>query len=113
MKKYIPVLFFGFSGFVAAADNLEIYTSEEYCQLQAESSGWYEKQYVKAYAKKLGQVPSKTLCKKIKQESLTVADNSDSNWDYRFRKPYKGSVRTLSLPTIAKLREAKVDGSSL
>ncbi len=108
------VLCAGFAG----ASETQVYSSNEYCELKSSINGFYEKNYVKAYAKKLGESPSNALCRKILKTKnnvakLSIEKSKKNSWNYQFRKPYKGSIRTLPVASIAKLRVAKQNGESI
>ena len=77
------------------------YSTEGYCLLEkaGEQSG-----FLKAYAKKLGNVPSKSVCRSFFD---FVKQAKPKDWDYRGGKPYPGSLIRLSAAQIKKLRAAK------
>lgn len=77
------------------------YSTEEYCLLvkAGEQSG-----FLKAYAKKLGGAPSKSVCRSFND---FVKQAQPKDWDYRGGKPYPGSALRLSASQIEKLKMAK------
>ena len=88
---------------INAAEQAE-YNVEEYCKLVGESNSVYGERHSRAYAKKLGQVPSNRQCIKIIKALNLAKGHTSPSWDYRFNKPYKGSTRRLSLKQIDKLK---------
>jgi len=91
-----------FSTFVVnAGDEKMTYTTEGYCLYKkaGEPDG-----YLKAYAKKLGVTPSKSVCKSFND---FVANAQPKDWDYRGGKPYPGSALRLTAAQIEKLKAAK------
>jgi len=77
------------------------FTTEEYCLLVKAGE---QKGILKAYGKKLGQVPSKATCRSF-NEFVKKAQPKD--WDYKGGKPYPGSALRLSASQIEKLKKAK------
>lgn len=88
-------------GSAIAKDNEVKYSTEEYCLLDkaGEQAGM-----LKAYAKKLGGAPSKSVCRSF---SEFVKKAQPKDWDYRGGRPYPGSVLRLSASQIEKLKSSK------
>ncbi|NMH59853.1 hypothetical protein [Alteromonas ponticola] len=77
------------------------FSTETYCLLKSEN---VDPRYLKAYAKRLGEKPSRKTCNAFNEfaESVTPRD-----WNYQQNRPYPGSVIKLSPNQVEKLREAK------
>ena len=86
------------SSVVAEEDT--VFSTEGYCVLANEG---VEPRMLEAYAKKLGNEPSKKICKAFKE---VVAQARPKEWDYPMGKPYPGSVVRLSPSQVAAIKAA-------
>lgn len=84
----------------AAAEEEVIYSTEGYCVLSNEG---VDGRMLAAYAKKLGDEPSKTVCNAFKE---VVIASRPKEWDYPMGKPYPGSIVRLSPSQIAAIKAA-------
>jgi len=101
-KLVITTVIFSLFSFLSHAGNEKAkYSTEEYCLLN--KAGIIEG-HLKAYAKKLGQTPSKKVCRSFNE---FVKNATPKDWDYRGGRPYPGSALRLSASQIEKLKAAK------
>ncbi|MFT5755517.1 MAG: hypothetical protein ACI9LM_000226 [Alteromonadaceae bacterium] len=77
------------------------YSTEGYCLSKKAGDS---DNYLKAYANKLGQTPSKNACKSFND---FVENVRPKDWDYPGGKPYPGSVLRLTTKQIEKIKAAK------
>lgn len=84
----------------AVAEEEVIYSTEGYCVLSNEG---VDSRMLEAYAKKLGDEPSKKVCSAFKE---VVAASRPKEWDYPMGKPYPGSVVRLSESQVAAIKAA-------
>jgi len=79
----------------------DTFSTEAYCLLQKEG---VDPRYLKAYAKKLGEKPSRKTCRafEVFAEEVTPKD-----WDYPQGRPYPGSVIKLTQSQIDRIKAAQ------
>lgn len=75
-----------------------VYSTEGYCLLANEG---VSKEYLAAYARKLGTKPSSKVCRSFKE---IVDESRPKEWDYPNGRPYPGSVIHLSASQVAMLK---------
>lgn len=89
-----------------AADEEEVtYSTEAYCMLENDGASDV---YLKAYAKKLGETPSRKTCKAFKK---VVEASRPADWDYPGGRAYPGSIIKFSQHQIEIIKAAKKKGN--
>ncbi|MFT6732896.1 MAG: hypothetical protein ACJAS9_001081 [Polaribacter sp.] len=92
------------SGAVSASGQVT-YSTDEYCSLSSTyNQSGHKKRFLKAYANKLGAKPSDIFCKELRTEKFVTLPQTSRSWDYRFNKPYAGSVIRLSHKVVKQLK---------
>lgn len=86
--------------FATVAEEEVVYSTEGYCVLANED---VDSRMLEAYAKKLGDAPSKKVCNAFKD---VVAETRPKEWDYPMGKPYPGSAIRLSKKQIEAIKAA-------
>jgi hypothetical protein len=115
MKKLATALCITVVGLssLASAGDYAVYSSAEYCELNRTKATQLDERYLKAYAKKLGSVPNKQLCKNIHLEQFASQDTTNYRWSYFQNKPYQGSIIRLSDIAISLLKSEDVDANEI
>lgn len=92
-----------FSSQITLAEDVDevVYSTEGYCVFANEG---VSKEYLKAYAKKLGSKPSVRVCNNFKE---IVAESQPKDWDYPEGRVYPGSIVMLSPAQITLLKSLK------
>jgi len=101
-------------GWANPAEDEVDFTVAEYCELKSvHQHSTYQKQYTKAYEKKLGYKPSREQCLQEKYIKLISFTPRKQNWDFFQNKPYRGSAIRFSHNQVKKLRAAKLSSEDL
>ena len=84
------------------------YTDKEFCELNKNKVSILDKQYIKAYRKKLGFRPTSNHCYQLLNKNVTESSTTKP-WSYFMSTPYKGSVIKLSRTQVKKLKSMELD----
>ncbi|EGM76913.1 hypothetical protein Rhein_3150 [Rheinheimera sp. A13L] len=98
-KICVALFCLGTASATVAAEEV-VYSTEGYCVLANEG---VDSRMLDAYAKKLGDAPSKKVCNAFKE---VVAETRPKAWDYPMGKPYPGSAIRLSEKQIEAIKAA-------
>ncbi|CCQ12559.1 hypothetical protein PALB_34980 [Pseudoalteromonas luteoviolacea B = ATCC 29581] len=90
-----------FSATANADEEEVVYSTEAFCMLQNDGA---PDNYLKAYAEKLGDTPSKKTCKAFRK---VVESSRPSDWDYPGGRAYPGSIIKFSQHQVEILKAAK------
>ncbi|RVT48253.1 hypothetical protein EMM73_02885 [Rheinheimera sediminis] len=100
INKICVVLFCLGTASASVAEEEVLYSTEGYCVLANEG---VDSRMLTAYAKKLGNTPSKKVCNAFKE---VVAETRPKAWDYPMGRPYPGSAIRLSESQIEAIKAA-------
>lgn len=89
---------------IAGDDEEVTYSTEAYCMLENDGASDV---YLKAYAKKLGETPSRKTCKAFK---TVVEASRPADWDYPGGRAYPGSIIKFSKHQIEIIKASKKKG---
>ncbi|NVJ61779.1 MAG: hypothetical protein HWE27_15395 [Gammaproteobacteria bacterium] len=89
----------------AEQNSVDNYSVAEYCELaQQFPSSKLHANYLKSYAEKLGNKPSRSECNVQKQLSMIGRESFKRDWNYFHNTPYQGSVIRLTHRQVELLR---------
>lgn len=112
MKKTLMISAALLASSVVFAESEMTYSVDEYCGIaDSEKSSVYHKRLLKVYGERLGEAPNRSTCKQLKMLQQIAVNADDRAWDYKFNKPYAGSIIRLSDEQVEKLRKARIKES--